>query len=320
MTTAVITPARPLTPGVRAGLLAIAGVIFLLGLSLFVLPSDTDRLFAWTIDPPLTAAFLGASYWAATALALACAAERDWARARAFAPPYLIAGVVLLWVTLVHIDRFHMDDVTGWAWLVLYAVFPPAMAALLVRQLRVPGGEPARTAAMPAAATAVFALQGALMAVLGVALVAVPQDAASLWPWPLTPLTGRAVGVFVLAQGVLVLTACRERDWRRVRPAMLQCLLLGALHLIALARFSGTPDWERAPAWIYLGFVASLLLMGAYGATRVRAREPSSRAVRLDIDGQRSSARPRGAATRPRRARRTAPCTAARWRRRRGGR
>ena len=70
---------RPMTPAVRAGLLAIAGVIFLLGLSLYVAPTETDRLFAWTIQVPLTAAFLGASYWASTTLAVACAFERDWA-------------------------------------------------------------------------------------------------------------------------------------------------------------------------------------------------------------------------------------------------
>jgi hypothetical protein len=261
-------PVRAMTPGVRAGLVAIASVISLLGLSLFVLPTQTDHFFAWTIDPPLTAAFLGASYWAATALALACAAERDWVRGRAFAPPYLIAGVVLLVVTLVHLDRFHMDAVTGWAWLVLYAIFPPATVLLLVRQLRIPGVEPARTAPMPAAAAAGLALQGGAMVVLGVALVLVPEHAASLWPWPLTALTGRAIGVFVLAQGVLVLTACRERDWGRVRPAMLQYVVLGTLQLIALARFSDTLDWARPGAWLYLGFVLSVLCAGVHGARR----------------------------------------------------
>ena len=118
--------ARPMTPGVRAGLVAIASVIFWLGLSLFVFPSDTDD--AVRLDDPATAhrrvprrELLGLDHarrsparWSATGSA-----------ARAFAAPYLIAGVVLLVVTLVHIDRFHMDAVTGWAWLVLYAIFPP---------------------------------------------------------------------------------------------------------------------------------------------------------------------------------------------------
>jgi hypothetical protein len=262
-------PPQETTPGVRAGLLAIAGVIFFLGLSLFVFPSNTDDLFAWTIQPPLTAAFLGASYWASTTLALTCALERNWVSARAFAAPYLIAGVVLLWVTLVHIDRFHMDAVTGWAWLVLYAVFPPAVGVLLIRQVRAEGGEPSRSAPVPSWAAAVFALQAVVMVVLGTALIVAPDDAASLWPWTLTTLTARAIGVFILAQGALVLTVCRERDWDRVRPAMVQYALVGTLHLVAVARFSDTLDWDDAAGWLYLGFILSVTAMGTYGVWQV---------------------------------------------------
>jgi hypothetical protein len=269
---------RPMTPGVRAGLVAIASVIFWLGLSLFVFPTHTDDVFAWTIQPPLTAAFLGASYWASTTLAVACASERDWARGRAFAAPYLVAGFVLLWVTLVHIDRFHMDAVTGWAWLILYAVFPPSVVLLLGRQLRTPGTEPARGVPVPGPLVLVLALQGVVMTVLGTALVIAPEDAASLWPWQVTALTGRAIGTFVLAQGVLALAVCWERDWSRVRPAMLQNLVLGTLQLVAIARFSDTLDWDSAGAWIYLGFVISLFAVGAYGTRcAVRFRPPMAR-------------------------------------------
>jgi hypothetical protein len=256
---------RPVTPQVRAGLVAIASVIFWLGLSLFVFPGHTDTLFAWTIQPPLTAAFLGASYWASTTLAAACAWERDWVRARAFAAPYLIAGVVLLVVTFVHIDRFHMDAVTGWAWLVLYAIFPPAVVVLLLRQVRLPGEDPPRDRPMPRALVVAHGVLGTALALLGAALVIAPADAASLWPWPVTPLTGRAIGTFVLAQGVLALAVCREHDWGRVRPAMLQQLVVGTLQLVALLRFSGTFDWDTAGAWIYLGVVLAVLAAGAYG-------------------------------------------------------
>ena len=117
-----------------------------------------------------------------------------------------------------------------------------------------------------------LALQGVAMVALGTALVIAPADAASLWPWQVTPLTGRAIGTFVLAQGVLALTVCRERDWSRVRPAMFQFVVLGTLQLVAVARFSDTLDWDRAGAWIYLAFVVSVLAVGAYGAVRARRR------------------------------------------------
>ena len=275
MTAATIRPMHALT---RAGLLSIAAVISLLGLSLFVLPTETDRLFAWTINTPLTAAFLGASYWAATVLALTSAAERDWARGRAFAPAYLIAGVLLLWVTFVHLDQFHMDAITGWAWLVLYAIFPPGIVILLVRQRRMPGVEPARTRPMPPAVRAILGVQGAVMALAGAALTALPEDLGGFWPWQLTALPGRAIGVFVLAQGVLVLTACREGDWGRVRPAMAQYLLLGVLQLVAVLRFSDTLDWGSPGAGLYLAFLISVLLTAAYGARQALLVTGSGRA------------------------------------------
>ena len=273
-------PARATNPGVRAGLLAIAAVISLLGLSLYVLPAETDRFFAWTIATPLTAAYLGASYWASTTLAVACAAERDWARARAFAAPYLIAGVALLAVTFIHLDLFHMDDLTGWAWLALYAIFPPATVFLLARQMRVPGGEPPREAPMPVPPSRLLAGQAVVMVGLGTVLALAPHDAAALWPWPLPPLAAQAVGVMVLAQGALLLTACRERDWGRVRPAMIQYVVLAGLHLVALARFSDTLDWDTAGAWLYLAFLVLALATALYGASRAlaaRRREPARR-------------------------------------------
>ena len=269
---------RPMMPGVRAGLVAIASVIFWLGLSLFVFPTHTDDLFAWTIDPPLTAAFLGASYWASTTLAAACASEREWARGRAFAAPYFIAGVVLLWVTIMHWDRFHMDEVTGWLWLILYAVFPPSVLLLLGRQLRTPGSEPPPGPRIPNPILALIGLQGVVMVVIGIALIVAPEDASSLWPWHVTPLTGRAIGTFVLAQGALSLTVCRERDWSRVRPAMLQNLVVGTLDLVAVARFSDTLDWDAAGAWLYLGFVVSVLGVGLYGTLRAVTTHPRTRA------------------------------------------
>ena len=84
----------------------------------------------------------------------------------------------------------------------------------------------------------------------------------------------------VLAQGALLLTACRERDWGRVRPAMIQYVVLAGLHLVALARFSDTLDWDTAGAWLYLAFLVLALATALYGASRAlaaRRREPARR-------------------------------------------
>lgn len=55
---------RSLTPSMRWLLLIGSLLAFIAGLQLFVLSEQTSHFFAWTIDVPLTAAFLGAIYWA----------------------------------------------------------------------------------------------------------------------------------------------------------------------------------------------------------------------------------------------------------------
>jgi hypothetical protein len=55
---------RRITPTMRRMLYIAATLVFIAGIQLFVLTEHTDRFFAWTIGVPLTAAFLGAGYWA----------------------------------------------------------------------------------------------------------------------------------------------------------------------------------------------------------------------------------------------------------------
>jgi hypothetical protein len=61
---------RPLTGGMRGVFLVGSVLVFAAGVQLFVLTSRTDKWFAWTIHPNLTAAFLGGLLF--TALTRAC--------------------------------------------------------------------------------------------------------------------------------------------------------------------------------------------------------------------------------------------------------
>src|SRR5437667_5185533 len=63
------TGIRPFTNGMRSPIVAPV-TRGLLGLPLLVLTTRTDRFFAWTIAVPMTAAALGANYWASAALAI----------------------------------------------------------------------------------------------------------------------------------------------------------------------------------------------------------------------------------------------------------
>lgn len=62
----------------RVILVAAAVLVFLAGLQLTVFPQRTADWFAWTIDVPMTAVFLGAAYWSSAVLEVAGARSAGW--------------------------------------------------------------------------------------------------------------------------------------------------------------------------------------------------------------------------------------------------
>jgi hypothetical protein len=262
---------RPLTVGLRRLLLVASVLVFLAGLELYLWTEQTDRYFAWTIKPPITAASLGAAYWASFVLELLSARERVWARARLAVPPVLVFTVLMLLATLAHLDRFHFGSPNAvargvaWAWLAIYVSVPVAGVVLLVRQLRIPGGDPPRRAPLPLWTRLLLAVHALVMLPLGIVLLLAPQTSAALWPWMLTPLTARAVGAWLVGLGVAAGAACWENDFGRIRVGSITYALLAALQFIALARYPGALDRGSPSAWLYVLFLLSIFVVGAYG-------------------------------------------------------
>ena len=71
---------QPLTPRLRLILDVFAGLALIAGALLFLGATRTDAWWSWTIVPPLTAATLGAFYWAAFVLILSAARSEDLGR------------------------------------------------------------------------------------------------------------------------------------------------------------------------------------------------------------------------------------------------
>ena len=268
-------------------MLYVAGCFVLIaGFQLFVLTDRTEDFFAWTIDPPLTAAFLGAGYWSSAILELGSARRPEWSGARLAMPTVLFFTTITLVLSLVHIDKFHTDSVFGIAWLVVYAAFPISMATILILQARASGGDVPRRSSLPTWMRLVLAVQAVILFALGAYLYAAPVDAASLWPWPLTPLTGRAVGAWLLGTGFIAAHVAIENARERVDIASLSYAAFGVLQLVALARYWDTPEWSALGAVVYLGFLATITGVGLYGwltragDSRARAHSSSAAAIR----------------------------------------
>ncbi len=260
--------------------LAIAAVlVFLAGLQLFVFPTRTERYFAWTVASPMTATFLGAAYWSAIALELGAARSRTWDRARIAVPAVFVFTTLTLVVTLVHLDLFHLDGalelrtrLVTWGWIAIYAFVPAAMLAAARHQVRASTAASPPTG-LPHALRVLLAGQAALLLVLGAALLVAPAWADAAWPWPLTPLTGRAVGAWLVGLGVASGHALLVNAAQPLRPLGLAGVAFLVLEAAALARYGDELAWGSAPA---MGYVAGLALIGGTGGWLLRtgARDP----------------------------------------------
>jgi hypothetical protein len=263
--------AAPTIPGMRRLLYVNSALVLVIGIPLSLLSSQTDTYFAWTIHPPLTAAVLGAGYWASFVLELLSARERLWARTRVAVPAVLLFSTLTLAITLAHADRFHFHSprlitrAGTWGWLLVYASVPIAMSWLLVAQLRRARPDPVRVAPLAAWVRIALTLQAAVMLSMGVVMLLAPKAVLAGWPWALTPLTCRAIGAWAIGIGTIAAHAAWENDWWRLRPMMLSYALLGVLQLTSVLRYRTDLDWSGAAAVVYVCFLATILLLGGYG-------------------------------------------------------
>jgi hypothetical protein len=157
---------------------------------------------------------MGASYLAGIANFSAARADR-WSIARVQMPAIIVFTSAQLAATLLHLDIFDWDHPVAWAWLAVYVVRPPAAIAVYVAHERAArpdagGGRPPPRFAAPA-----FAVPAAISLAFCVAVFAVPDRLDGVWPWSLTPLTGRVIGGWLLSAAALYVIVARQRTVER---------------------------------------------------------------------------------------------------------
>jgi hypothetical protein len=245
---------------------------------LFVFSALTEQYFAWTIQPPATAAFLGAAYAAGCVLVILAVRAGTWAALRI---PYLtiaVFAVLTLLATVLHIDRFHFGSpglparFAAWLWLAVYVLVPVLMVIMLVAQERRAGSDSDVTIAVPRFLAVALLGQGALLIVLGAVLYVVPATQSVLWPWQLTPLTARAIAAWLVAFGLGALLASRANDLARLEVSAWSYGLMAVLEFVVLVRNVGSVRWTSVATWGYLLLLSGVLATSVAGLVQVRAR------------------------------------------------
>ena len=268
---------RAFIPSLRSILRVFAGLALIAGVLLFAGADDTDEWFSWTIQPPLSAAALGAYYWGACALLAAASRSPSWAGARPVVLPVLVIAMVLLVITLVHLDKFDLESLFGVFWLCAYIVAPPLLAAGIALERAASGPRAAAAVGrrLPGALRAALAAEAALLLFASALMLLAPGTAAELWPWALTPLTSRALGAFTLGVSLVALMVVRDDAVVTFRGTSAAYAALGLLQLLAVALHSGDLGGDGLANGAYLAFWAAVALTGAYGLIAASASSRS---------------------------------------------
>ena len=231
--------------------------------NLMSIPDRTDKWFVWTVKPSANARVLGVMYGSACLLGLLGYAARTWPRQRAtlvVVAPFAVAATI---VTLVTLDPFLKHPWYELAyWLLMYSVLVVLAPAVLVANELVAGGRLPREEPLgPLERGAVGALAGLLL-VAGIGLLLRLGYATRLWPFALTPLVARILGVWLGCLGLAHAWAWWDGDRLRARALLLTMPPTGALlALVPLLHRGDLRDGAAGALTAYLLVAAATALL-----------------------------------------------------------
>lgn len=226
---------------------------------LYPAPAATRHLFAWDIKATMTAMTLASAYLGGAYFFVRAALSSRWHTIKAGFPPVALFATILGVTTFVRWGSFAHARVAFWLWVALYVVAPFLIAVVWWRNRRFDAPAVASDVLLPVGVARGIAALGVLAVVTGAALVLFPTWAASVWPWPLTPLTSPVMGA-VLCLGSAAIGALVERRWSSARLPFQVAGVMLALMVVAGVRAHGEWFAHRALSWLVeVGFVVALV-------------------------------------------------------------
>jgi hypothetical protein len=252
-------------------------ILVLAWIVLFLFPEDTAHRFAWTVDSRMTAMLMGAGYGSAIYFFVRVMIERRWHRVSLGFLPTTVFTWMMLGATLLHWDKFRHGSNPFLLWLWVYLATPIVVPAIwLLNRPHDPRSLEERDARFPRSTRIAMSIAGLGMAAIAVWLYVAPASAAAVWPWPLTPLTARAVAAFVALPAVAWVAIAVDGRWSAAR-VMLGTVALGlVLLLVAVVRSWNEFDPSNP---LRIGYVIGLAgTLVAIGILTVQTR----RTIRAD--------------------------------------
>jgi len=247
-------------PEVRSTAIVVILVLLVTVGVLYGFPERTGELFAWKINPQMSAIFLGAGYGGGAWFFVRVALASRWHTVANIFLPTTIFVWLMLAATLLHFDKFSKDTLAFNLWFVIYLITPIWVPFLWYRnRVRDPHVVEPGDIVVPRSVRVASATIGVVALIFAAVLFALPQfgsAALNIWPWQLTPLTARVIAAAISFPAAAWVMLARDHRWSAWRiPLEVQLVALG-LTLLGVPRywgnFSGNP-------WIFVGVLLALV-------------------------------------------------------------
>ncbi len=201
-------------PVTRWVLGAVIVVLILAFSALYLDPQHTKENFAWNIQPPITAVYMGAGYISGAYMFVFAVFGRKWHRVRNSLLPVSTFATAMLVTTLLHLDRFTQNSLAFILWFAIYIITPFLVPWLWYNNLRTDPGTPEpEDKIVPLWTRRLFGLADAVMILFWIANFIDPALLMSFWVWKLTPLTSRVMSSWGMLLGVGGLVLFFEPRW-----------------------------------------------------------------------------------------------------------
>jgi hypothetical protein len=225
---------------------------------LYLRPTETGELFAWKINPTMTAMMLGAIYLGGAYYFVRVVGARRWHWIKIGLLPVTLFASFLGIATLLHWDRFNHGHISFYTWAALYFTTPfLVIAAWLRNRPTDPGTPDPDDAIVPQVVRVAMGVIGVIAFLVSLVLFVQPQLMIAVWPWSLTPLTARVVGA-MFALGLTALGIGLERRWSGVRLMVQAQIFMMVMVLTATVRAWSEFDQAKPSTWI---FVVGLIIV-----------------------------------------------------------
>lgn len=251
------------------------------GITLFFLSEQTATYFAWTVQPPLSAAILGAGYLSSILIAPLALRERYWSRSQVSFIGFLPGLALIMLATFVHLDKFHFNNpqaaalprMLAYLWVGGYLLITLAMVVMLYLQMRNAPAENPPISPLPAWLKLLFALVALVALGISSILVINPETLIPVWPWKISAFIGRMLGAFLAAQGASGVLAIWANDRYKIKIMCAGYVLFISLQIVALLRYGTVYNTASPGGLAYLALLGLILITGLLGLWQANLKQ-----------------------------------------------